>query len=156
MCAEEFITPACDHEEPTYLEVRIYEYNDIDRKWEVDAWLTDDPNEEERIVARIDPFTNEVTYTEGLDVNPRKCPLVQETIKVFIEGEYCNLPMLEELQPHIKDALTALNKVTEILSQTKVDEATEGIVGRIFGALYAVQEYDNIISEKLKRLTPSL
>lgn len=150
MCAEEFITPANNHEEPTYSEVRISEYNDIDRKWEVDAWVTDDPNEEGRIVARLDPFTNEVTYTEGLDIDPRKCPLVQETIKVFINGEYCNLPMLKELQPHIKDALTALSKAADILAQTKTDEGTEGIVWRIFGALYVVQEYDKIISKKLK------
>ena len=65
-----------------YSEVRIHHYDDIEQYWCVDAWKTDDPNEEGRVVATIDDDFN-VTW---LDDKAKDDVLVNEEIRAFIEG----------------------------------------------------------------------
>lgn len=149
MCFQEFIPPSDFNGERLYSEVKITEYNDIDHGWEVYGWLADDLYEVGRVIARIDPYTAEVAYTDDLVADPRKCALVQETISNFIkQGDY-DLPVMEELQPYVKSALTALERITEILAKTKENNKTEDIVGRIFGSLYTLQEYSKLIDNRL-------
>lgn len=149
MCFQEFIPPSDFNGERLYSKVKITEYNDIDHGWEVYGWLTDDLYEVGRVIARIDPYTAEVAYTDDLAADPRKCALVQETISNFIkQGDY-DLPVMEELQPYVKSALTALERITEILAKTKENNKTEDIVGRIFGSLYTLQEYSKLIDNRL-------
>lgn len=44
-------------------EIRIDYFDENTGLWSVDAWRTDDPNEEGTVVAYIDPETREVFYT---------------------------------------------------------------------------------------------
>ena len=149
MCFQEFIPPSDFNGERLYSKVKITEYNDIDHGWEVYGWLTDDLYEVGRVIARIDPYTAEVAYTDDLAADPRKCALGQEAISNFIkQGDY-DLPVMEELQPYVKSALTALERITEILAKTKENNKTEDIVGRIFGSLYTLQEYSKLIDNRL-------
>lgn len=67
-----------------YREVRIDHYDQITDEWCVDAWLTDNEDEEGIVVARINAATDEVVYTDGLDINPVTSPMVQATIDRFI------------------------------------------------------------------------
>ena len=65
-----------------YVEVRCNFYNDIKGCWCVDAWMTDNDNEEGKVVAEI--------YDNGgvvyIDVNAMKSPNVQEVIKSCLMG----------------------------------------------------------------------
>ena len=149
MCFQEFIPPSDFNGERLYSEVKITEYNDIDHGWEVYGWLTDDLYEVGRVIARIDPYTAEVAYTDDLAADPRTCALVQETISNFIkQGDY-DLPVMEELQPCVKSALTALERINEILAKTKENDTTEGIGGRVLDSLYALQECSKLIGNRL-------
>ncbi len=67
-----------------YSEVRIDYYDDIDGVWTVDAWKTDDDNEEGEVVATINPATREVTY---LNPAAKHDALVREEIDAFMADE---------------------------------------------------------------------
>jgi len=58
-------------------EVRCDYFDDYDRNWLVDAWRTSEDDEEGVVVAKINPDTLEVTYT---DREYAKDKLVKETV----------------------------------------------------------------------------
>ena len=64
-----------------YSEVRIHHYDDIEQHWCVDAWKTDNVNEEGRVVATIDEDFN-VTWFDDIAKDDE---LVNEEIRAFIE-----------------------------------------------------------------------
>ena len=69
--------------ERKYSEVRIDFYDDINEHWCVDAWTTDDDNEEGKVVATIDDKGN-ITW---LDKDAENDQIVAEEIAVFLKEE---------------------------------------------------------------------
>ena len=65
-------------------EIRIDFFDTEENKWSVDAWETDDDNEEGSVIAKIDPKTKCVEY---LDEDARTDSYAQEEIKEFLEDE---------------------------------------------------------------------
>lgn len=47
-----------------YGEIRNDYFDDIENKWFIDAWKTDDDNEEGTVIAKIDHDTLDVTYID--------------------------------------------------------------------------------------------
>lgn len=65
-------------------EIRI-DFLDTEKKWSVDAWKTDDDNEEGSVIAKIDLYTGTVEY---LDVDAKTDEYAQEEIREFLkDGE---------------------------------------------------------------------
>ena len=60
-------------------------YDNEEEKWFVDAWLTDDDNEEGTVIAKIDLGNKTVEY---LDVDARYDEYAQEVIKEMLEDRY--------------------------------------------------------------------
>lgn len=65
-------------------EIRIDFFDTEENRWSVDAWETDDDNEEGSVIAKIDPKTKCVEY---LDEDARTDSYAQEEIKEFLEDE---------------------------------------------------------------------
>lgn len=63
-------------------EIRINFYDEEEQKWFVDAWQTDDDNEEGAVIAKIDLSTKTVEY---LDEDAKTDAYAQEEIKEFLE-----------------------------------------------------------------------
>lgn len=61
-----------------YSEVRNNFYDDIQKKVCIDAWKSDDDNEEGRVIAKIDVETKEVEY---IDMDAKSDPYAQEKIR---------------------------------------------------------------------------
>lgn len=68
-----------------WTEIRCDFYDNEEEKWFVDAWLTDDDNEEGTIIAKIDLGNKTVEY---LDADARYDEYVQEVIKEMLEDGY--------------------------------------------------------------------
>ena len=68
-----------------YAEIRCDFFDDEEDKWFVDAWLTDDDNEEGFVIAKIDLATKTVEY---LDADARYDEYAQEVIKEMLEDRY--------------------------------------------------------------------
>lgn len=71
-----------------YSEIRIDFYDEEDRVFTVDAWYTDNDNEEGEVIATIDPITKEVKY---LDKRAKNDPYAQEEITLFLAGLNVNI-----------------------------------------------------------------
>lgn len=67
-----------------YHDVRINHYDKTTDEWYVDAWLTDNEDEEGIVVARINAATDEVVYVDDLEINTVTSPMVQSAIDQFI------------------------------------------------------------------------
>lgn len=66
-------------------EIRIDFFDEEEKKWFVDAWETDDDNEEGSVIAKIDLYTGTVEY---LDANAKTDEYAQEEIREFLkDGE---------------------------------------------------------------------
>lgn len=66
-------------------EIRIDFFDEEEKKWSVDAWETDDDNEEGSVIAKIDLYTGTVEY---LDVDAKTDEYAQEEIGEFLkDGE---------------------------------------------------------------------
>ena len=65
-----------------YAEVRCNFYDDIERKWLVDAWKTDNDNEEGTVIAKIDPITKRVKY---IDEDAKTDEYAQEVISEMLD-----------------------------------------------------------------------
>lgn len=66
-------------------EIRIDFFDEEEKKWSVDAWETDDDNEEGSVIAKIDLYTGTVEY---LDADAKTDAYVQEEIREFLkDGE---------------------------------------------------------------------
>lgn len=66
-------------------EIRIDFLDTEEKKWSVDAWETDDDNEEGSVIAKIDLYTGTVEY---LDVDAKTDEYAQEEIREFLkDGE---------------------------------------------------------------------
>lgn len=59
---EEHLQPVSSH----WAEIRCNYFDDTDGFWRVDAWLTDDDNEEGKVIAYIDDLTGRVLYNDTL------------------------------------------------------------------------------------------
>ncbi len=68
-----------------WTEIRSDYYDDIEEKQYVDAWLTDDENEEGEVIAKINLATKEVEY---LDSDARYDEYAQEVISEVLENGY--------------------------------------------------------------------
>ena len=68
-----------------YTEIRCYFYNEEEEKYYVDAWKTDDDNEEGTVIAKIDLADKTVEY---LDEDARTDEYAQEIIKEILEDGY--------------------------------------------------------------------
>ena len=68
-----------------WTEIRCDFYDNEEEKWFVDAWLTDDDNEEGTVIAKIDLGNKTVEY---LDVDARYDEYAQEVIKEMLEDRY--------------------------------------------------------------------
>lgn len=68
-----------------YSEVRSDFFDEEEQKQYVDAWLTDDDNEEGESIAKIDLATGQVEY---LDPDARYDEYAQEVIKEVVENGY--------------------------------------------------------------------
>ena len=66
-------------------EIRCDFYDEEEEKWYVDAWLTDDENEEGTVIAKIDLATKTVEY---LDADARYDEYAQEVIKEILENGF--------------------------------------------------------------------
>lgn len=65
-------------------EVRIDFFDEDTNKWSIDAWVTDDDNEEGKVIGTIDAETLEVKITNNLAKNDE---VVFDAIKSFLEKE---------------------------------------------------------------------
>lgn len=66
-------------------EIRINFFDEEEKKWYVDAWLTDDANEEGAVIAKIDLYTGIVEY---LDEDAKTDEYAQKEIREFLkDGE---------------------------------------------------------------------
>ena len=68
-----------------YTEIRCDFYNEEEEKYYVDAWKTDDDNEEGTVIAKIDLANKTVEY---LDEDARTDEYAQEIIKEILEDGY--------------------------------------------------------------------
>ena len=68
-----------------YSEVRSDFFDEEEQKQYVDAWLTDDDNEEGESIAKIDLATGQVEY---LDPDARYDEYAQEVIREVVENGY--------------------------------------------------------------------
>lgn len=68
-----------------WAEIRCDFYNDEEEKWFVDAWLTDNDNEEGTVIAKIDLRTKTVEY---LDTDAKIDEYAQEVINEMLEEGY--------------------------------------------------------------------
>ena len=68
-----------------WAEIRCDFYDDEEEKWFVDAWLTDNDNEEGTVIAKIDLATKKIEY---IDVDARYDEYAQEVIKEMLEDGY--------------------------------------------------------------------
>ena len=68
-----------------WAEIKSDYYDDEEGKQYVDAWLTDDGNEEGEVIAKINLATNEVEY---LDSDARYDEYAQEVIGEVLENGY--------------------------------------------------------------------
>lgn len=64
-------------------EIRIDFFDTEENKWSVDAWETDDDDEEGSVIAKIDLDTGTVEY---LDVDAKTDEYVQEEIKEMLKN----------------------------------------------------------------------
>lgn len=68
-------------------EIRINFFDEEEKKWFVDAWTTDNDNEEGTVIAKINLDTGTVEY---LDENAKTDEYVQEEIEDFMEEQKGN------------------------------------------------------------------
>lgn len=68
-----------------YTEIRCDFFNEEEEKYYVDAWQTDDDNEEGTVIAKIDLADKTVEY---LDEDARTDEYAQEIIKEILEDGY--------------------------------------------------------------------
>ena len=68
-----------------WAEIRADYYDDEEEKQYIDAWETDDDDEEGSVIAKIDLASGEVEY---LDDDAKSDPYAQEVIKEMIEEGY--------------------------------------------------------------------
>ena len=68
-----------------WTEIRCDFYDDEEEKWFVDAWLTDDDNEEGTVIAKIDLDSKTVEY---IDTDAKYDEYAQEVIKEMLENGY--------------------------------------------------------------------
>ena len=68
-----------------WAEIRCDFYNDEEEKWFVDAWLTDNDNEEGSVIAKIDLINKTVEY---LDQDAKTDKYAQEVINEMLEEGY--------------------------------------------------------------------
>ena len=68
-----------------YSEIRCDFYDEEEEVYCVDAWKTDDGNEEGEVIAKVNLATKEVEY---LDPDARYDEYAQEVINEFLEEEY--------------------------------------------------------------------
>ena len=68
-----------------WAEIKSDYYDDEEEKQYVDAWLTDDGNEEGKVIAKINLATKEVEY---LDSDARYDEYAQEVIGEVLENGY--------------------------------------------------------------------
>ena len=64
-------------------EIRIDFFDTEENKWSVDAWKTDDDNEEGSVIAKIDLDTGAVEY---LDTDAKTDEYAQEEIKEMLKN----------------------------------------------------------------------
>lgn len=64
-----------------WAEVKSDYFDEDENIWCVDAWLTDDGNEEGKVIAKVNPNTKTVEY---LDVDARYDDYAQEVISEVI------------------------------------------------------------------------
>ncbi len=69
-------------DERIYAEVRIDFFDEIRKKWTVDAWYTNNSYEEGQVIAKIDAVTGTVEYLEPI---AKDDPYVRETINDFLK-----------------------------------------------------------------------
>lgn len=81
-----------------YGEVRNDYYDEEENKVYIDAWFTDDDNEEGIVVAKVNYKTKEVEY---LDEDAKNDEYVQEvideTLKNIDDGDFVNINFKEEV-----------------------------------------------------------
>ena len=68
-----------------WAEIRCDFYDNKEEKYFVDAWLTDDDNEEGTVIAKIDLGSKTVEY---IDADARYDEYAQEVIKEMLEDGY--------------------------------------------------------------------
>lgn len=68
-----------------WAEIRSDYYDDEEEKQYIDAWLTDDNNEDGKVIAKINLATKEVEY---LDSDARYDEYAQEVISEVLENGY--------------------------------------------------------------------
>ena len=66
-----------------YAEIRCDFYDNEEEKWFVDAWFTDDDNEEGTVIAKVNYKTKEVEY---LDNDAKTDSLAQEVINGILRA----------------------------------------------------------------------
>lgn len=68
-----------------WAEIRCDFCDEDEDMWYVDAWLTDDPNEEGKVIAKIDLGSKKVEY---IDKDARRDPYAKEVIREMLEEGY--------------------------------------------------------------------
>ena len=68
-----------------WMEIRCDFFDEEEEKYYVDAWLTDDDNEEGTVIAKIDLTAKTVEY---LDEDAKTDEYAQEVIKEMLEEGY--------------------------------------------------------------------
>lgn len=72
-----------------YAEIRNDFYNDAEGKVFIDAWKTDDDNEEGSVIAKVDILTKEIEYLDpAAKADPYAQELIADVIKAIEDGVY--------------------------------------------------------------------
>lgn len=80
-----------------YGEVRNDYYDEEENKVYIDAWVTDDDNEEGIVVAKVNYKTKEVEYmVEEAKTDEYVQEVINETLKNIDDGDFKNINIEEE------------------------------------------------------------
>lgn len=74
-----------------YTEVRNDYYDDIEKKVDIDAWFTDDDNEEGVVIARVNYKTKEIEYLDDdAKIDEYAQEVINDTLKNIDDGDFAN------------------------------------------------------------------
>lgn len=127
-------------------EVKCDFYDDIDNKWNVDAWLTDDGDEFGTVIAEIDD-TGEVRY---IDDRAETDPYAQEVIREMInkrkeEVDETINQLLKQLGKNKEDLVRELVEIKKWFKTTKYSGLEELVsLGYMF---YKYQNFKNRVTD---------
>lgn len=137
-----------------YGEVRNDYYDEKESKVYIDAWFTDDDNEEGIVVAKVNYKTKEVEY---LDEDARTDEYVQEvineTLKNIDDGDF-EIELEEEVKMNKKNNMAywdAIDELTEEYVRNMLEMSNPSIVLEYDDILALGKEVTDFVTEHLKK-----